>query len=130
MSQPATSTLSVHVQAQAPASRPRLDSIDLVRGLVMVIMALDHVRDYFHNQSQLFAPENLTRTDAALFFTRWITHFCAPAFIFLAGTAAYLYARRGRSNAEVSRFLWTRGLWLVLLELTVVARLAGTLAST
>ena len=121
MSQPATSTLPVHVQAQAPASRPRLDSIDLVRGLVMVIMALDHVRDYFHNQSQLFAPENLTRTDAALFFTRWITHFCAPAFIFLAGTAAYLYARRGRSTAEVSRFLWTRGLWLVLLELTVVA---------
>ena len=66
----------------------------------MVIMALDHVRDYFHNQSQLFAPENLTRTDAALFFTRWITHFCAPAFIFLAGTAAWLYARRGRSSSD------------------------------
>ena len=121
LSQPATSTLTVHPQAQAPASRPRLDSIDVLRGLVMVIMALDHVRDYFHNQSQLFAPENLTRTDAALFFTRWITHFCAPAFIFLAGTAAYLYARRGRSTVEVSHFLWTRGLWLVLLELTVVA---------
>ena len=87
------------VQAQASVSRPRIDSIDLLRGLVMAIMALDHVRDYFHNQSQLFAPEDLARTDGVLFFTRWITHFCAPAFIFLAGTAAYLYARRGRSTA-------------------------------
>ena len=102
-------------------SRPRVDSIDLVRGGVMVIMALDHVRDYFHGPSQLFAPEDLARTDGFLFATRWITHFCAPAFMFLAGTAAYLYARRGRSASELSRFLWTRGLWLVVLELTVVA---------
>jgi uncharacterized membrane protein len=100
--------------------RTRIDSIDLVRGLVMVIMALDHVRDYFHGPSQHFAPEDLTRTDGWLFFTRWITHFCAPSFVFLAGTAAYLYARRGRTTSELSRFLWTRGLWLILLELTIV----------
>ena len=86
----------------------------------MVIMALDHVRDYFHNQSQHFAPEDLAQTDGWLFFTRWITHFCAPSFVFLAGTAAYLYSRRGRTTRELSRFLWTRGLWLVFLELTVV----------
>jgi len=102
------------------APRTRIDSIDLVRGLVMVIMALDHVRDYFHGPSQHFAPEDLTRTDGWLFFTRWITHFCAPSFMFLAGTAAYLYARRGRTTSELSRFLWTRGLWLILLELTIV----------
>ena len=102
------------------AARARIDSIDLVRGLVMVIMALDHVRDYFHGPSQHFAPEDLTRTDGWLFFTRWITHFCAPSFVFLAGTAAYLYARRGRTTSELSRFLWTRGLWLILLELTIV----------
>ena len=109
------------VSVEAPPVRARIDSIDIMRGLIMVIMALDHIRDYFHNQSQLFDPTNLARTDAFLFFTRWITHFCAPGFMFLAGTAAYLYARRGRSTSEVSRFLLTRGLWLVVLELTVVA---------
>src|SRR5262245_29600989 len=93
----------------------------------MVIMALDHVRDYFHYEAQLFDPADLSRTYAVLFFTRWITHFCAPGFMFLAGTAAYLYGRRGRSTADVSRFLWTRGLWLVVLELTVVAYLGWNL---
>jgi uncharacterized membrane protein len=105
----------------APPPRGRIDSIDLTRGLVMIIMALDHVRDYFHNQAQHFAPEDLAQTDGWLFFTRWITHFCAPSFMFLAGTAAWLYASRGRSTSELSRFLWTRGLWLVFLELTIVA---------
>ena len=103
---------------QEPSGRVRLDSVDLLRGLVIVIMALDHARDYF--TSARFDATDLTQTTAALFLTRWITHFCAPVFVFLAGTSAFLYHARGRSRGEVSRFLLTRGLWLVILELTVV----------
>jgi uncharacterized membrane protein len=95
---------------------PRLNSGDLLRGLVMAIMALDHTRDYFTNLH--FQPENLAHTYPALFFTRWITHFCAPTFFFLAGTGAYLSRKRG---AELSNFLWKRGLWLVFLELTLIS---------
>jgi uncharacterized membrane protein len=67
--------------AQIPKEN-RIESIDLLRGIVMVIMALDHVRDYFHSEAQLYAPEDLAHTDGVLFFTRWITHFCAPVFVF------------------------------------------------
>jgi uncharacterized membrane protein len=103
---------------QQGSGRVRLDSVDLLRGLVIVIMALDHARDYFTNVR--FGFTGLDQVTAPLFFTRWITHFCAPVFVLLAGTSAFLYQARGRSRAEVSRFLLTRGLWLVLLELTVV----------
>jgi Predicted membrane protein len=90
-----------------PLVRPRVQSVDIVRGLIMIVMALDHVRDFFHSGAQTFDPLDLTRTNAVLFFTRWITHFCAPTFMFLAGTGAYLQSRRGKSKAAVSRFLLT-----------------------
>lgn len=95
----------------------RLFSLDALRGLVMIIMALDHVRDFVSNSAMIFPPEDLTRTTPLLFFTRWITHFCAPVFMFAAGMGAFLYAQR---NPAISRFLFTRGLWLIVLELTVM----------
>jgi uncharacterized membrane protein len=84
----------------------------------MVIMMLDHTRDFVHNAQ--FDPLDLSQTNVALFFTRWITHFCAPVFVFLAGTGAYLQLSRGKSKPELSRFLVTRGIWLIVLELTLV----------
>ncbi|MFL5494647.1 MAG: DUF1624 domain-containing protein [Gemmatimonadales bacterium] len=98
-------------------TRRRVDHVDLLRGLVMVIMVLDHVRDYLTNAR--FDPADLARTDLALFGTRWITHFCAPVFIFLAGSSAWIAGTR-RTRPELSRFLLTRGVWLILLELTVI----------
>jgi uncharacterized membrane protein len=97
--------------------RRRLLSIDIFRGLIMVSMALDHTRDFFTNVP--FEPESLSQTNLVLFATRWITHFCAPMFFFLAGTGAFLYGQR-KSPAGLHRFLWTRGLWLIGLEFTVV----------
>src|SRR6266436_8969825 len=100
--------------------RSRIDSIDLLRGIVMVVMMLDHTRDFVHSGGLTFDPTDLTRTTVALFFTRWITHYCAPIFVFLAGTGAYLQFARGKSKRELSKFLISRGLWLIVLELTVV----------
>ncbi len=99
-------------------ARPRLDSVDLLRGMIMVLMALDHVRDFFPVGN--FDPLDLGKTTPALFLTRWITHFCAPVFTFLAGTGAYLALTRGKTKRELSWFLFSRGLWLAFLEVTWV----------
>jgi uncharacterized membrane protein len=96
----------------------RLSSIDMVRGLIMVVMALDHTRDFFHVDALRYSPTDLAVSPPAVFLTRWITHFCAPGFLFLAGLSASL--KRGRTTKrELSRYLFTRGLWLMLLDITI-----------
>ena len=112
--------LTMPPPAPAPAESRRVASVDALRGLVMVVMALDHTRDYFHSSAILFDPEDLARTSAALFFTRWVTHFCAPVFMLTAGLGAYFWRAAGRTTGELSSFLVTRGLWLVVLELTAL----------
>ena len=107
---------SVSTEAGA-VKRPRIESIDVVRGVIMILMALDHTRDFFGNSG--VNPTDPATTTIQLFFTRWITHFCAPVFFLLTGTGAYLSLRK-KSKRELSRFLFTRGLWLIFLELTVV----------
>ena len=97
----------------------RITSIDFLRGTIMIIMALDHVRDYLFFGSFYFDPLDLTKTSGVLFFTRWITHFCAPIFMLLAGTSAYLMGQK-KSKSELSVFLLKRGIWLVFLEMVVV----------
>jgi uncharacterized membrane protein len=98
----------------------RIHSIDLLRGLVIIVMALDHVRMYFGYGTWYAEPTNLATTTLLLFFTRWITHFCAPVFVFLAGTSAYLYGMKKTNINETAWFLFTRGLWLIVVELVIV----------
>src|SRR4051794_20448598 len=103
--------------AIAVANPARLESIDVLRGVIMIIMALDHTRDFFGVPGQ--NPTALQSASAALFLTRWITYFCAPVFFLLTGTGAFLSLRR-RSTSGLSGFLLTRGLWLIFLELVLV----------
>lgn len=118
----AASVLS-HTQAAPPLAvtsapvRRRIESVDLLRGIIMILMALDHTRDYLG--AAAVSPTNLATTTVPLFFTRWVTHFCAPTFFLLTGTGAYLAGRR-RGTRNLSFFLVTRGAWLILLELTVM----------
>jgi uncharacterized membrane protein len=100
-------------------TKPRIQSIDLLKGLVMVIMALDHVRDYFHYSAFFFDATDPEQTTWPIFITRFITHFCAPAFSFLAGTSAFMIGKR-KSPAELSSFLFKRGLWLVFVEIIII----------
>ena len=105
-----------------PTNNPsfRVSSIDALRGTVMILMALDHVRDFFHLGAMSSAsPTDLTQTTPVLFFTRWITHFCMPVFMFAAGMGMFLFGRN-HTKGQLSKFLWTRGLWFILLELTVM----------
>lgn len=106
------------VIAQPAKTSTRIASIDIVRGLVMVIMALDHVREYFG--ATPFRPEDVTQTSLALFASRWITHLCAPNFVFLSGISIFLYRQKVGSLKDTSIYLLTRGLWLVVVEVVVV----------
>lgn len=101
------------------AEKWRISSIDILRGLVMIIMALDHVRDFFHISAMVEDPTNLNTTTPALFFTRWITHYCAPVFVFLSGTSAFLSGQK-KTKKELSSFLLKRGLFLMVLEIVVI----------
>jgi uncharacterized membrane protein len=98
----------------------RLSSIDALRGLVMIIMALDHSREMFHNAAFTSDPVDMATTTPVLFFTRWITHFCAPVFVFLSGTSIYLQSLR-KTKKELSAFLLKRGLWLIVVDLVIMS---------
>ena len=101
------------------ATQKRIDSIDVLRGIVMVIMAIDHVRDFLHQGAYLDDPLNISTTTPVLFFTRWITHLCAPTFVFLSGLSIYLQSTR-KSSSELSSFLIKRGLWLIFVEFGLI----------
>jgi uncharacterized membrane protein len=116
---PQVLTAPVAAQPNLTTASHRIDAIDFLRGLVMVIMALDHTRDFFHVNGMNGDPTDLATTTPILFFTRWITHFCAPVFVFLAGTSAWFQSSR-KSKKELSSFLIKRGLWLILVEVTIV----------
>jgi len=112
-----TPTTPAPAAAPREGRRPRIEAVDVLRGLVMILMALDHTREYFSHPTD--NPSDLDTTTAALFFTRWVTFFCAPVFFLLTGTGASLSLRR-KSLPELSRFLFTRGLWLIFLEVVVM----------
>lgn len=114
-------TVAQPVEQASAVKRARLESVDVLRGVVMILMAIDHSRDFFSNPA--VSPTNLASTTIPLFFTRWITHICAPTFFLLTGTSAWL-SRRRKSTTELSRFLFTRGFWLIFLDI-VVCRCLG-----
>ncbi|HEX7111758.1 MAG TPA: heparan-alpha-glucosaminide N-acetyltransferase domain-containing protein, partial [Mizugakiibacter sp.] len=116
----ATGTDFARAGAPTAARRPRLDAVDLLRGLVIALMVLDHTRDFFHAKAFTLNPTDPAHTTLILYLTRWAANLCAPTFVFLAGVAIELQRANGKTPAELSRFLLARGLWLIVLELTVV----------
>jgi uncharacterized membrane protein len=117
-------TLSTPLRGEPPSpdasARLRLPSIDALRGLVMIIMALDHTREFFNSSAMVFQPDDLSRTTVALFFTRWVTHICAPVFSFTAGLGAFFWMSHGRTRSQLSSLLWKRGVWLIIVDLIVM----------
>ncbi len=114
-----TATGVSHIKLHSPTTTKRINSIDLLRGLIMIIMALDHTRDFFHTTAWTDDPLNLATTTPLLYYTRWITHLCAPNFVFLAGASIFFQSLR-KSKKELSLFLFTRGVWLVFVEIFIV----------
>ncbi len=108
------------MQSSIITNQKRIESIDILRGHTMVILALDHVRDYIHSTANTDDPLNFETTTPLLFLTRWVTHFCAPTFVFLSGTSIYLQSLR-KSKKELSAFLIKRGLWLIFIEFAVIS---------
>lgn len=100
------------------SARKRINSIDILRGLVIILMAIDHIRDMWALEA--FTPEDMSQTSVGYFFTRWITHFCAPVFVFLAGTSIYLYLQKVKDKKVVSLFLLKRGIWLIIVEVIII----------
>ena len=113
-----SSLFKMNLDVAQGKTRNRIQSIDLLRGLIIIIMALDHTRAFWGKTP--FEPTDLTQADASWFFTRWITHFCAPLFVFLSGISAYLYYQKCRSKLQLRNFLLTRGLWIIFLEVTII----------
>ena len=107
-------------EAVTRTGAPRLEFIDVLRGLVIILMMLDHTRDYFSAEGLRFEATDLSQTTVWLFAARWVTHLCAPTFVFLSGVSIYLQKRGGKSRGELTRFLLTRGAWLILLEVTLI----------
>jgi len=97
----------------------RIDSLDILKGIIIVLMSLDHFRDYFHSEAFFFNPTDPENTNAITFFIRWVTHYCAPIFAFLAGVSAYIVGNK-YNKKYLSKFLLTRGLWLVFVEIVII----------
>lgn len=117
----ATSAVPAQSVSAWSATAPRIQSVDALRGAIMMLMAIDHIRDYVARSAQQFLPTDLTRTTPAIFLTRWITHFCAPVFILTAGLGAYFWMTyRHHTKGELSRLLVSRGIWLIVLEVTIL----------